>query len=48
MVFTSDSYEVVEGGVLPVCVETDSDLRRTVNLVLYEDSISKTLNYTYV
>ena len=33
--FTNSSYEVVEGGMVPICVRTDDDLRREVFLVLY-------------
>ena len=35
VVFTNDSYEVVEGKSIPVCVKTDGDLRRDVHLFLF-------------
>jgi hypothetical protein len=35
VIFTNNSYEVVEGGSIPVCVRTDGDLRKEVHLILY-------------
>ena len=41
VVFTNNSYEVVEGGSVPVCLKTDDDLRRSVLLVLTVESSGK-------
>ena len=42
MKFTNTSYEVIEGGVMPVCMRTDDDLRQSVILQLFmEDSTGK-------
>ena len=41
MVFTNNSYEVVEGGSVPVCLKTDDDLRRSVLLTLTVESSGK-------
>ena len=48
VIFTNNSYEVVEGGSIPVCVRTDGDLRKEVHLILYTTGKATCIVYIHV